>query len=117
MSTRHTIESYFDKLRQKADWGSLLADDMVFTSYTSPTRKVAGKAAFVDRTKGFYDSILAMEVGTMLVDGPRALVTTRYELQRPGGAAFHSDVAELFAVQDGKITEFSIYFDSAPFPK
>lgn len=117
MSTRHTIESYFDKLKHGSDWESLLADDMAFISYTSPVRKLQTKATFLSGTKGFYDSIRSMEVGHVLVDGARALVTTRYELQRPGAAAFRSDVAELFEVRDGKITEFAIYFDSAPFPK
>jgi ketosteroid isomerase-like protein len=40
-----------------------------------------------------------------------------YELQPPVGPAFSSDVAEIFGVQDGKITSFEIYFDSAPFAK
>jgi len=33
------------------------------------------------------------------------------------GFSFGSDVAEVFAVQDGKISSFDIYFDSSPFPK
>ena len=117
MSTRHTIESYFDKLQHRSGWESLLADDMVFIIYTSPVRKLETKATFLSGTRGFYDSIRSMEVGHVLVDGARALVTTRYELQRPGAEAYRSDVAELFEVRDGKITEFAIYFDSAPFPK
>ena len=42
---------------------------------------------------------------------------TRYELQPPVGPAFGSDVAEVFAVHNGKIKSFDIYFDSSPFPK
>lgn len=53
----------------------------------------------------------------MIVDGEKACAFTRYELQAPNGGRFTSDVAELFTVKDGRIETFSIYFDSAPFPK
>ena len=53
----------------------------------------------------------------MIVEGTRACALTRYRLQRPGGPAFDSDVAEVFGVRDGKISSLDIYFDSAPFPK
>jgi hypothetical protein len=42
---------------------------------------------------------------------------TRYELRRPDGVVFGSDVAEIFAVREGRIDSLGIYFDSAPFPK
>ena len=61
--------------------------------------------------------IAAMEVRLLIVEGERACVLTRYELQPPGRPAFQSDVAEVFGVRDGKIISFEIYFDSAPFPK
>lgn len=59
----------------------------------------------------------ALEVRDLLVDGPKGCALTRYELQPPGGAAFHSDVGEVFQGRDGKITSFEIYFDGSPFPK
>ena len=46
-TTRETIKGYFDALAQKKDWGSLLADDIAFTSLTSPVKRVAGKEAYV----------------------------------------------------------------------
>lgn len=116
MVTRSTVEAYFDRLKHKADWESLLAEDMTFTSYASPIKKLQGKGAFVSATQRFYASILSVEVGKLLVDGHNACVTTRYQLQTRG-SAFQSDVAELFEVRDGKITSFGIYFDTAPFPK
>jgi ketosteroid isomerase-like protein len=117
MTTKATIDGYFDSLKQQKAWESFLADDMVFTSFTSPIRQVNGKAAFLESTKRFYSGIITFEVRDLLVDGEKACALTRYQLQRPGMPAFESNVAELFHVRDGKITSFDIYFDSAPFPK
>lgn len=117
MATRDTIEAYFNSLKQKKDWDSFLSDDMMFTSFTSPIKRVSGKAAYLASTKRFYSMITALEVKEVMVDGDRACALTHYDLQPPGGPAFGSDVAEVFGVRGGKITSFAIYFDSAPFPK
>lgn len=117
MTTRETIGGYFSGLRQKKGWESFLSDDMTFTSFTSPIKRVSGRAAYLESTKRFYSMIVALEVKEVMVDGNRACALTRYELQPPGGPAFGSDVAEVFGVRDGKIISFDIYFDSSPFPK
>lgn len=118
MTTRDTIESYFSKLEQKNGWESMLGDNMVFTSFTSPMKQVKGKDAFLQATKRFYWMIRSVQVRELIVSGDQACALTRYDLQPPnGGPAFGSDVAEIFAVHDGKIDSLGIYFDSAPFPK
>lgn len=118
MTTRETIQGYFERLGQKQEWEMLLADDVVFTSLTSPAERVTGKAACLQATRPFYSTVTAFEVRDLLVDGDRACVLTRYEVQPPdGAAAFHSDVAEIFSVRDGKIASFSIYFDPSPYPR
>ena len=117
MTTKETIQAYFMKLEEKQDWQSLLAEDMTFTSFTSPVKQVAGRAAYVEATRRFYSMITAMEVKDLIVDGERASALTDYDLQPPQGPAFGCDVAEVFGVRGGKIAAFDIYFDSAPFPK
>jgi ketosteroid isomerase-like protein len=117
MTTRDTIQAYFGSLKQKTGWDSFLSDDLRFTSFTSPNKRVEGRAAYLESTKRFYSMIAALEVRDLLVDGHKACALTRYELQPPGGPAFGSDVAEVFEVRDGKISSFDIYFDSSPFPK
>jgi ketosteroid isomerase-like protein len=118
MNTRETIERYFDQLKHKSGWESLLADDVTFTSFTIPNKRVEGKTAYVQATKRFYSTIVRFEVRDLMVDGDRACALTHYDLQPPnGGPAFQSDVAEIFSVNDGKIASLGIYFDSAPFPK
>ena len=117
MTTRDTIQSYFESLKEKRGWEAVLADDIEFTSFATPIKHVAGNGAYLEATKRFFSMIKALDVKSILVDGERACAVTRYELQAPGGSAFQSHVAELFEVRDGKITSLEIYFDSAPFPK
>ena len=117
MTTKETVQSYFDSLKRKSGWETILADDMAFTSFTSPIKHITGKGAYLEATKRFFSMIKAVEIKRILVEGERACALTRYELQAPGDLAFESQVAELFEVRDGKITSLEIYFDSAPFPK
>lgn len=117
MKTKDTIQSYLDCLQQKKEWRHLFAEDMTFTSFTSPIKQAAGRDAFIESTKRFYSMVARVEVKDLLVEEFRACALTRYELQPPKGDTFISDVAEIFTVSNGKIESFSIYFDSSPFPK
>ncbi len=118
MTTRETVQRYFQALEQQRGWESFLADDMVFTSFTSPIKRVTGREAYLQATKRFYSMIRAVELRELIVDGTRACALTRYELQPPnGGPEFTSDVAELFSVTNDRIDSFAIYFDATPFPK
>jgi len=118
MTTRATIEHYFDRLANRGDWEASFADDMTFTSHTSPVKEVQTKAAYLSATKRFYSTIGTVEVRQLLVDGDRAVALTRYEIRPPNGSPpFSSDVAEVFRVKGDAIASLDIYFDSAPFPK
>jgi hypothetical protein len=44
---------------------------MVFTSFTSPTKEVKHKQAYLEATKRFYSTIRSVELRQLLVDGPR----------------------------------------------
>jgi len=118
MTTRETIERYFDALEKKQGWELLLADDMAFTSYVSPVKQVNGRDAYLQATKRFFSMIVSVDVRELIVEGERACARTHYTLQPPNaGPTFASDVAEFFSVANGKINSLAIYFDSAPFPK
>jgi ketosteroid isomerase-like protein len=114
MTTRATIEGYFDHLKQMKGWDSFLAEDLAFTSFTSPTKEAKGKEAYLQSTKRFFSMVTSVELRDLMVEGEKACALTRYELRPPAGKPFACDVAEVFTVQDGKIKSFAIYFDSAP---
>jgi ketosteroid isomerase-like protein len=115
MTTRDTIEAYFDALARGLAWQVFLADEMTFTSHSTPFKRVRGKNAFLESTRGFYAMIESVEVRDLIVDGDRASAVARYGLRPPGGHAFPCDVAEVFTVEGEAISSFDIYFDSAPF--
>ena len=118
MTTRATIERYYEALRNRSDWDTSFADDVVFTSFTSPIRQTSDRRAFVEGTKRFYSMIVSFELRELIIDGDKACGLTRYVLQAPNaGPRFSSDVAEIFVVKAGKIASFAIYFDTAPYPK
>ena len=51
MTTRDTIQAYFDRLQQKNGWERSLSDAVIFTSYASPGKRVIGRAAYLERRK------------------------------------------------------------------
>jgi len=116
-TTEAVVQGYFKALRQKDGWEAFLANELEFTSFASPNKRLSGKAAYLESTQRFFSMVSSVEVRSLIVDGATACALTRYALQPPRGAAFQSDVAEIFTVRDGKIDSFGIYFDTAPFPK
>lgn len=118
MTTRETIESYFGALRARGAWPAWLADDITFTSLTAPNKVVRGKTAVTQVFERFYSITTEFAVNSLVVEGERAIALTHYRLQPANGApSFESDVAEAFVVRDGRITDFKICFDTAPYPK
>lgn len=117
MATAQIVRDYFAALARKQGWEAFLAQDLAFTSHASPGRQISGKDAYLASTRRFFSMIASLEVTKLIVDGAQACALTRYELRPPAGPAFHSDVAEVFAVKDGKIASLDIYFDGTPFPK
>jgi len=117
MATKETVQQYFNSLKERRGWEVFFADDVVYTTFTSPVKRVSGKAAFLESTKRFYSTIATVEIRDLIADGDKACALTSYGLQFPGGQSIKSDVAEVFEVRNGKIHSFDIYFDSAPFPK
>ena len=118
MTTRATIDKYFERVKAGGGWEESLSDEMVFTSLTSPTKTITGKAPYLQATQRFYASIASATVREMLVDGDRVCALTRYTIKPADGTPpFESDVAEFFTVRDDRIAAFSICFDTAPYPK
>ncbi|MES2306526.1 MAG: nuclear transport factor 2 family protein [Gemmatimonadota bacterium] len=117
MTTRDVVFGFLEAVRAGKAWEAFLSEELQFTNFTEPVKRVMGKEASVAGLRRFYAMVTTIEVGNILVDGHRACALTHYQLQPPGGAPFESHVAELFEVVDGKIAAFGIYFDSVPYPR
>src|SRR6185312_11661915 len=87
MTTRETIERYFDFVKARGDWPSLFSATATFTSFASPVRQIPGRDAFVKATAGFYGMIREVRVRDLLVDGERACALTHYRLEPPNVTA------------------------------
>lgn len=116
-ATRQLVQDYFAALAGKQRWEAFLAEALEFIAYTSPVKRLSGKAAYLESTRRFFAMVSAVEVRDLIVDGATACALTRYQLEPPRGAAFQSDVAEILTVRHGEIVSLAIYFDSAAFPK
>ena len=117
MATREVIQAYFDSLKADRGWEDYLSEQIRFTNFGSPVTRTRGKGPCVELLKRFYSMVRTIEIEGILVDGDKACVLTRYELQPPVGPGFESHIAELLEVGGDKIESFGIYFDSAPYPK
>ena len=112
-----TVRSYFTALQGGGSWQPFLAEDLVFTSFTSPLKQLHGKAAYLESTRRFFSMVASVEVRDLIVQEGKVCALTRYALRPPHGVPIDCHVAEVFAVEDAKIRSLAIYFDSAPFPK
>jgi len=113
MSTRDTLQSFYNSLKPQKEWESFLADEMMFISNG---KHIQGKEASIEGVRRFYSMVQSLEVKELLIEGEKASAIIRYALQSPKGQTFSSDVAEFFTVKNGQFVSFAIYFDSAPYP-
>lgn len=106
MTTRDTVQGYFDSLKQKKTWEDFLSDEMTFTFFTTPIKRATGRDAYLESTKRFFSMISALEVKSLVVEGEKACALTRLELQPPGGPTFDCHVAEVFEVRKGVVVDY-----------
>jgi ketosteroid isomerase-like protein len=112
MSTRDTIKSYYNSLKQKEGWESFLADEMTFINNG---KQLKGKDAALEGFGRFFSMVQSLEVKELLIEDEKASAVIRYALQSPNGKTFSSDVAEFITLNNGKFVSFAIYFDTAPY--
>lgn len=112
-STKETITKYYNDLKKKEGWQSVISDDMTFTQMGSYTSK--GKAAYVEVTERFLRAVTDENVKESIIDGDKACVIVAYDLRSPKGNTSTKDVVEILSVKDGKIASSTIFFDTADF--
>lgn len=110
MTTKETIEKYFDALH-KGGWESYIADDFVFVN-TNLDKVAHGKAAYLEGAGRFFKTTTAVEIRQMLIENEKSAVIARYHVRSPSGNAGVCDVAEFLTVKDEKLTSSAIFFDT-----
>jgi ketosteroid isomerase-like protein len=113
-STKETITKYYDGVKKKNGWESVISDDMLFTMGTQTTK---GKPSYVEITSRFLRAVTDSNVKEVIVEGNKACVLVAYDLRSPKGNTSTKDVVEILKVDSGKIVASSIYFDTEDFRK
>jgi len=112
VSTRETITKYYDGVKKKDGWQSVISDDMAFTMGTQTTK---GKAAYVEITGRFLHAVTDANVKETIIDGDKACIIVAYDMMSPRGNTSTKDVVEVLSVKGDKIASSSIYFDTEDF--
>jgi ketosteroid isomerase-like protein len=111
MSTKDLVLSYYDSLNRKdGKWQELYSEDASFAD-ASQTLNAKGKAAVLQSFTPFLKGVESVKVKQLIVDGKDACAIVSYDYVNPKGAKMRQDVAEVWQVNNGKLTQLTIYFD------
>ncbi len=112
-TTKKLLDKYYDFLRKKEDWDSLLSDDFLLTG--TGIKESRGREAY--KGNNFFRCVLDLKVKTMIIDGDSACAVVNYDLMSPKGNKFNVDIAEIWKVRGGKLASIVVYFDTVYFQK
>jgi ketosteroid isomerase-like protein len=111
-TTRSILQDYYDRISQKSDWKSLIADKITFTRVGKITYT---KEEYVEATARFLQLVTSLKINEFIVEDNKACITVEYSLKSPKGNTTSCEVAEVLMVRDGKIYSSCIFFDTASY--
>jgi ketosteroid isomerase-like protein len=111
--TKELLDKYYEGLRKKGDFGSILSDAFSLTG--TVVKETIGREAYVNNN--FFKGMLSLKIKSTIIEGDSACVIVNYDLMSPKGNKFSADVAEVWNVKNGKLDSAAIYFDTAYFQK
>lgn len=111
MSTKDLIQQYYDSLNQKNDkWKELWSDDAIFSD-PSQTLNAKGKIAVIQSFTPFLMGVVHVNIKQLITDGNTVCAIAHYGYKNPKGERMSQDVAEVWEVKNGKLSQLIIYFD------
>jgi ketosteroid isomerase-like protein len=112
MTTKETVQRYYDGVARKDGWQSVISENMAFAQ---PGASTKGKDAYVEVTARFLQKVRGTKVKELIIDGDKAYALVDYEVVSPKGDMRWFNVAEILSVRDEKIASSTILFDTAAF--
>ncbi len=112
MTTKGTVQKYYDGVARKDGWQSVIAEDMAFAQ---PGANTKGKDAYVEATARFLQRVKSSKVKELIIEGDKAYALVDYEVISPRGETRWFNVAEILSVRDEKIASSTILFDTEAF--
>jgi len=118
MNTQELLKVYYQGLAQNSGWESVLAEDFRFIGGDMTNRTpLVGREAYrrvIQRLSGRYTGLRMVKA---FVDGDQAMVLVDYDWSFPGGVKVTGPVAEKWLVENGRLQELTIYFDTLSFDR
>ena len=78
-------------------------------------KELRGKKLFAG--DNFFKLVRGLQVKQIIVENGNACALVSYDFVSPKGTLFSSDVAEIWKVENGKLSSLAIDFDTAAFQK
>ncbi len=111
MSTRDLVQSYYNSLNNKNDkWQELYSEDANFLD-ASHTLNAKGKIEVIKSFTSFLRGVESVNVRQIIVENEHACAVVNYNYINPKGQKMNQDVAEVWEVNDEKLTKLTVYFD------
>jgi ketosteroid isomerase-like protein len=112
MTTKETVQRYYDGVARKDGWQSVISQTMTFAQ---PGANRNGKDAYVEVTARFLQNVKNSKLKELIIEGDKAYALVDYEVVSPKGNTRWFNVAEILSVKDEKIASSTILFDTAAF--
>jgi ketosteroid isomerase-like protein len=114
MSTKETIQKYYDGIAKKKGWQSVISNEIKFSG--TGVESAQGKDAYIEATERFLQVVKTSQVKMMIIEDDKACVVVQYNLKKsPKRKNLILDVAEILSVKNEKINSFLIFFDTLKF--
>ncbi|WP_116126813.1 nuclear transport factor 2 family protein [Lewinella sp. IMCC34183] len=111
MSVKSTFEHFRQSMLDHSDdWRDLLAEDVTLTG---PLAQVTGREAFIEVNTPFFASVRSSELHEAVYDGDRVITRITTTVAGPDSKEFPLAVSEWYTIRKGKVTDLTVYFDSA----
>ena len=116
MTAKELLDTYYKGFAQKQGWETVISDDFKFVGGDmTKTDPIIGKQAYVDIIKRFSRLFQNMRVKAMIIDDDKACVIGNYDYVFPNGKSINGDVAEIWKIENAKLSELTIFFDTLTF--
>lgn len=113
-TTKELINEFYRSAAAKDDkWQQMLADEVSFS--LAAKKLFTGKESFIKTYTNFLQSVESLEVRRIFIDGDTACAIVGYNYVSPSGGRLQQDDAEVWTVMDGKIVDFTLYYDQAEY--
>ena len=96
------------------EWENLVTDDV---SFKGPVDHVSGKEKFIELNKGFFPSVRGYEPLQSFGNDTLASLEGTFKVATPKGNEIALQMAEVYAVENGKIKSVRVYYDAEEFRK